>query len=124
MTEAVRDGGRYERIARVVGGVLAEALRITGAGAIVLLDEDSPEGKLLQRIAADAGIPLAEYADAAATLTAHPANKTALLVGAFMPRTDLLPLGDLYASQVAQLTDGWTGDRVVEALAAEVGGID
>ena len=121
---AARDDERYQRIARVIGGVIHEALRTTGTTAVVLLDVESPEGALFSRIAADAGIPLTEYSDAASTLTAHPANKTALLVGDFFPRADLLPLGDLYATQVQQLSDGWTGDQAVDRVAEALGGID
>ncbi|MEO5511621.1 MAG: hypothetical protein ABIS27_13400 [Longimicrobiales bacterium] len=115
----------YGRVSRVVGGVLREALRTTGATAIVLLDQDSPEGVLVARIAGDAGIPLTDFSDPKTTLTAHPANKTALLTGDFFPRADLLPLGDLYATQVGQLSDeGWSGDPSVHALADTVGGIE
>ncbi len=115
---------RMARITRVIGGVVHEALRVTGANAVVLLDMDSPEGILFRQIADAAAIPLAEFADSEVTLTAHPANKTALLVGEFQPRVDLLPLGDLYATQVQQLSDGWTGDDAVHAIAAALGGID
>jgi hypothetical protein len=115
--------GRYERVARVVAGVVRSALEVTGATAIVLLDAESPEGVLFSRIARDHALELTSYADSATTLTAHPANKTALLVGEFFPRVDLLPLGDLYATQVAQLTDGWSADQAVQVLAAEVGGL-
>lgn len=114
----------YGRVARVVGGVLRETLRRTESSAIVLLDAESPEGELVARIVRDAGIALAEYAGAESALTAHPANKTALLVGGFIPRVDLFPLGDLYASQIADLCGGeWTGDDAVQALALAEGGI-
>jgi hypothetical protein len=121
MSESV--DARYARISRLVGGVLREALRTTGTSAIVLLDAESPEGVLTARIAAEAGIPLTDYSDSANTLTAHPANKTVLLTGEFFPRSDLLPLGDLYATQVALLAGGWTGDDAVQDLAAAMGGI-
>ncbi len=115
---------RYDRVSRVIGGVLREALRSTGATAILLLDAESPEGLLVTRIAGDAGLPINGYAHDAATLTAHPANKTALLVGDFFPRADLLPLGDLYATQVAALSGGWTGDDALHRLAGTLGGIE
>ena len=115
---------RTARITRVVAGVLREALRTTGATSIVLMDEESPEGALVTAIATAAGIPLVDYASATDSLTAHPVNKTVLLTGAFFPRADLLPLGDLYATQVRDLTGDWTVDETVTALAAAVGGID
>jgi hypothetical protein len=57
-------------------------------------------------------------------LTAHPANKTALLLGADWPVEPLLPLGDLYATQIAALTGGWSGPPDVERLVRLAGGIE
>jgi hypothetical protein len=111
------------RISRVVAGVIREALASTDNTAIVLLDAESAEGALLARICADGAIPLAEYTGSASALTAHPANKSALLVGGFVPRVDLLPLGDLYASQIETLTGEWSGDDQLHDAAAQAGGI-
>lgn len=57
------------------------------------------------------------------TLLAHPANKTALLLAHPVPPEPLLPLGDLYASQVQQLTGEWSGPEELRQLAARVGGV-
>lgn len=56
-------------------------------------------------------------------LLAHPANKTALLLGAAVPPEPLLPLGDLYASEVERLTGSWSAPPEVAALADLAGGI-
>jgi len=56
-------------------------------------------------------------------LTAHPANKTELLLGA-LPPEPLLPLGDLYASEVAELCGGWSASSEVRALAEDAGGVE
>lgn len=56
-------------------------------------------------------------------LLAHPANKTALLLGAEVPPEPLLPLGDLYASEVERLAGSWSAPPEVVALADRAGGI-
>jgi hypothetical protein len=58
------------------------------------------------------------------TLLAAPHNKTALLLGGPLPAEPLLPLGDLYASEVAALCGGWSAPREVASLAEAVGGIE
>lgn len=57
-------------------------------------------------------------------VTAHPANRTELLLGAHFPPETLLPLGDLYASEVAELAGGWSASPEVRALAGAAGGIE
>ncbi len=57
-------------------------------------------------------------------LAAHPANKTALLLGGELPPEPLLPLGDLWATDVAALAGGWSAPPEVLALAEEAGGIE
>jgi hypothetical protein len=56
-------------------------------------------------------------------LTACPVNKTALLL-APPPPEPFLPLGDVYATQVAALAGGWSAPAEVEALADRAGGMD
>lgn len=56
-------------------------------------------------------------------LAANPANKTALLLGGELPPEPLLPLGDLYASQVRALCGGWSAPPEVRAIAEAAGGI-
>jgi hypothetical protein len=118
------DHERRDRVARIIGGVVKEALRSTGTRAVVLLDAESPEGELLTEILERAGIPLAEYSDPTQCLTAHPATKTTLLAGTFFPRADLFPLGDLYATQVRMLIGDCTEDPGVAAAAAATGGLE
>jgi hypothetical protein len=56
-------------------------------------------------------------------LVTNPANKTSLLLEGALPPDPFFPLGDLYASDVEQLTGGYTlGDRARE-LADRCGGI-
>ncbi len=57
-------------------------------------------------------------------VTAHPANRTELLLCAHFPPETLLPLGDLYASEVAELAGGWSASPEVRSLAGAAGGIE
>jgi hypothetical protein len=56
-------------------------------------------------------------------LCAHPGNKTALLLGGELPPEPLLPLGDLWATDVAALAGAWSAPPDVAALAEAAGGI-
>lgn len=56
-------------------------------------------------------------------LVADPANKTALLLGGRVPAEPLLPLGDLYASQVAELAGDWSAPPATRKLIDAAGGI-
>ena len=56
-------------------------------------------------------------------LPAHPGNKTALLLNARLPPEPLLPLGDLWASEVAELAGGWSAPPAVCRMAEQAGGI-
>jgi hypothetical protein len=57
-------------------------------------------------------------------LTANPANKTALLLGGELPPEPLLPLGDLWASEVAELAGSWSAPQEVRRMAELAGGIE
>ena len=57
-------------------------------------------------------------------LPAHPANKTALLLGGELPPEPLLPLGDLWAGEAAALAGGWSAPEPVRRLAGAAGGIE
>ncbi|HEX2092233.1 MAG TPA: hypothetical protein VHG28_07510 [Longimicrobiaceae bacterium] len=57
-------------------------------------------------------------------LPAAPDNKTALLLDGALPPEPFLPLGDLWASEVAELAGGWSAPAGVRALAEAAGGID
>lgn len=134
------------RIERVVRGVCAGAVRTGGAGGIVVLDDWTPEGELVYEwlvrelgetrvwraasLAANVqGLNAAEAQQVGAwrkaatgALVAHPANRTALLLGGRLPRADLLPLGDVRAAQVESFTGRWSAAPEVEALAVALGG--
>ncbi|HEX2189674.1 MAG TPA: hypothetical protein VHG51_12285 [Longimicrobiaceae bacterium] len=57
-------------------------------------------------------------------LPAGPENRTALLLGGALPAEPFFPLGDLYASQVAELSGGWSAPVEVRALAEAAGGVE
>ncbi|HSU13426.1 hypothetical protein [Longimicrobium sp.] len=57
-------------------------------------------------------------------IAAHPANKTALLLGGELPPEPLLPLGDLWASEVAALAGRWSAPEPVRRIAEAAGGIE
>jgi hypothetical protein len=57
-------------------------------------------------------------------LAAHPGNKTALLLSATLPPEPLLPLGDLWASEAAELAGGWSAPAPVARIAEAAGGIE
>jgi hypothetical protein len=137
------------RAALIVRGVVAAALRDAAATAVIVLDDWTPEGELayewlvavlgedhVWRAASLDGKDAARAADDAqqvaawhmmqerGALVAHPANKTALLLGGRLPWADLFPLGDLWASQVESIASRWSGPGDVEAVARDAGGID
>ena len=134
-----------ERARSIVGGVLEEALRTTGRKAVVVLADGSPEARLLTEWC-QATVGKARTLLAAAepedqdveslryrarliarehnALTAHAANKTALLLGRDWPAEALLPLGDLYATQVAALARDWSLPPDAKRLVELAGGIE
>jgi hypothetical protein len=57
-------------------------------------------------------------------VAASATSKTALLLGGELPPEPLLPLGDLFASEVRSLAGGWSAPAGVRALAEEAGGIE
>lgn len=142
---------RAAAIQSVVCDVVLEAVRSSEAGGIVVLDDWTAEGELAYEWLVSAlgegriwrGAALASnvqgthvdrsdaqmlgawrHAREHSALLAHPASKTALLLGGAMPRVDVFPLGDLYASQVAELAGGCGIPADVEALARRAGGMD
>ncbi|MGH7504832.1 MAG: hypothetical protein ACRELX_04250 [Longimicrobiales bacterium] len=147
------NGARAERIEAVVAGVVRQAVADAGAAGVIVLDGDTPEGRLLLAwsvrclgrervwgVEPAAGWQEAEHRSdthreelmrAAARVTArernglvlHPANKTALLLGNVFPPEPVLPFGDLYASACDRLAGGWTAPAAVRALVEQAGGI-
>jgi hypothetical protein len=135
------------RAAAVVAAVAAGALRDRGVRRVALLDDGGPEAALAARMLAsglgeEAVVRVRGPADGAASpraaeerrryearlledaLPAHPASKTVLLLGGELPPEPLLPLGDLWASEVAALQGGWSAPPEVAALAEAAGGIE
>jgi hypothetical protein len=57
-------------------------------------------------------------------LAAHPASKTELMMGGALPPEPLLPLGDLWATDVLALGAAWSGSAELRSIADEAGGIE
>jgi hypothetical protein len=56
-------------------------------------------------------------------LPAAPESKTVLMLGGALPPEPLLPLGDVWASEVEALAGGWSGPAEVREVAEAAGGI-
>jgi len=117
-------GPEAELAARLLAGALGaeRVVRVTaGAGEVESVLHLAPQGdgerlreearRLRARMTADA-------------VAANPANKTALLLGGELPPEPLLPLGDLWATEVAELAGGWSAPAEVLRIAALAGGIE
>jgi hypothetical protein len=139
---------RSQRLAALVGGVLKQALAVTGRSGVVILDDWSPEASLAidwcraelgdtavlsaSLDGVDPGTHPEETLRAQArelarqhnALTANAANKTTLLLSRDFPPEPLLPLGDIYATQIQQLAGGWSGSAQIRNLARAAGGIE
>jgi hypothetical protein len=116
-----------QRVRRVVTGVCAAAVADSGASGIVVMAADSPEGALLADWLEDAAAGWQVWQGSSATagdaLVAYPACKTALLLAGRLPHCDLLPLGDLWASQIVALGGGWSADGALQDVVAAAGGV-
>lgn len=124
------------RVGAVVRAVCMAACTDAAASGIVITYAETPEGRLLADWLADAGAgfriwreqgsacTVVEERRSGGALVAHPASKTQLLLSARLPLVDLLPLGDVWASQVTALAGSWTGPEAVRRLAEAAGGID
>jgi hypothetical protein len=128
VTASVAAAGR--RVGAVVAAVCAAAVAQSGATGLVVIDDHTPEGELAFGWLVAALGHDRVWRGAAHTgnvqervLLAHPANRTALLLGGRLPAADLLPLGDVTASQVEALTGSWTAGPEAESLARDAGGI-
>lgn len=110
--EAALGPDRLWRVPAPSANAVAAAARWTGSASLgpERLAAEVHRFQLRVRAAAERGLP------------AHPANRTALLL-ADAPPEPLLPLGDLYASQVADLAGGWHAPEPVRAMADAAGGI-
>ncbi len=141
MEERARDALKG-RIGGVIAGVLRQAIADSGAERCVLLADDSPEAGLLvdlleprlggsfRTISAEgSGWPdlLDAWArvdrDEPGALVAVATNKTSALLGGALPGP-VVPLADLWASQVQALCGAWSATPAVHELAERAGGID
>ncbi len=135
---------RRERLGNVIGGVIRQAVEDAGCAGLLVLDATSPEGVLATAWAV-AALPAGTVHPAPAAadddeemrrakarlqakqhdwLLAHPANRTTLLLARWTPVEPLLPLGDLFASQVQALAGGCTLPDDVRVLTEMAGGLD
>jgi hypothetical protein len=117
--------GIEARLAAVVGGVLRQLVSDAGAAGLFLPAGDSPEARLARRWAVLAlGERAVHRTPQNGLLVADPISKTTLLLEPVARSADVLPLGDVYASQVERLAGGWSGEPATRNLAERVGGID
>lgn len=122
---ALIDDGSPEALLafRVLGGQLGEdrvervtlAEHLVGEVARETEADRMQAAEVVQRM-------LARLVDDA--LPADPANKTALLLGGELPPEPLLPLGDLWATDVLALQGGWSAPAEIEEMAEAAGGIE
>jgi len=118
-----RERERRDRIGRVVSAVIRQAVADANAEGVLLLDGHSPESPLAHEWC-NAAVGADRVASAAARphqLTVSAASKTTLLL-ADVPPAALFPLGDLYGSELLQLTGSWNPPEAVRELAAAAGG--
>ena len=120
---ALLDDGGPE--ARLAASIFRERI---GAEAVVCVDAVEVDAAPLAGGSADEARVREEVRRMRARLVegalpAYPANKTALLLGGELPPEPLLPLGDLWATEVLALCGGWSAPPAVAALAQEAGGI-
>lgn len=127
---------REERLRPLVAAVVRQALADRALAGIVLIDPPGPEGRLLLRWMEAEGVEAVSpddaeaervrerlpgrsareawravgraWAEARGLLPASTMHKTGLLLGGEAPPERLLPLGDLYGSEVRALAGGAT----------------
>ncbi len=140
---------RLDDVAAIVAAVIQQAVRDGGRSGLVVLDGASPEARLaldwaanalgrdrVLAVGGDGAGPAepdrAEHDRAEARIiarerdwdVAHPANKTALLLCRELPPESLLPLGDLYASDVSRMIGECSLPDDVPSLAEISGGLE
>lgn len=114
---------RRGRIGRIIGGVVRQALVDAGAGGVCLRDAAAPESPLAFDWCA-AAIGEARVRGSSGDqgwLVAASASKTTLLLTRVAP-AGLLPLGDLYGSELLELGGRWDPPGQIRELAAAAGG--
>jgi hypothetical protein len=119
------DGGPEAALAaRLLARTLGDGavVRVTADGAGVEPFLPHADGVAAWRVAEEVRRLRARLMDGA--LAAHPASKTALLLRGELPPEPLLPLGDLWATDVAALAGGWSAPPEILEVAEAAGGID
>lgn len=119
------DGGpEADLAARILGQTL-------GAEGVVRVTASEAEVESVLHLAPEAGAETLRHEIrrlraglTPGALAAHPGNKTALLLNAKLPPEPLLPLGDLWASEVAELAGAWSAPGPVMRIAEQAGGIE
>ena len=106
-------------LAHGLGGAAVERVAVTPAEVEPLLP--AWPGVPRQRVEDELRRLRARLTDA---LTAHPASKTELMMGGALPPEPLLPLGDLWATDVLALGAAWSGSAELRSLVDEAGGIE
>ncbi len=136
-----------DRVARIVSGAVRQALVDAGASGLIVLEDETPEARLLLRWCKGHGVeaspapPGAAQAEDRAValelqraaarieagrrglLLAHPVNATALWFGA-VPPDPMLPLGDVPATWILAFAGACTVPDFVRELADRVGGLE
>lgn len=143
MTPAVASGALAQRIATVVAGVVAGVARDARRSRLFILDAGTPEAELLAGWLEHAGLEarvervrggadqsaedlLAEARRAAGRdgLVLDPVNKTVAVLWPETVAAPVLPLADLYATQIARLVGGWSAPAHALGTIERAGGIE
>lgn len=103
------------RVAFVVCGVVQQSLHDAGADAVRLVGEAGVQSALIER--------WCSLSFSAAGLSVNAANKTELLLGV-PDAAALIPLGDLYASEVAAYAGSYELGPAGRSLADAAGGVE
>jgi hypothetical protein len=105
------------RIGFIVRGVVHQAMRDSGRASLRLLGEPGPESELIERWCGT------RFSREAASLTVSSASKTVLLLAGLEQPVDLLPLGDLFATEVQRFCRARPSGSVAE-IANAAGGLE
>ena len=115
---------RRERVVSVIAGVLRNTVDQAGAAGIALLGSDSAEFDFVWACCTTSvGAPRVAREPKPGFLAARAINKTALLLSRTWPSEPLLPIGDLYATQVQELASSYELPEDARALVAGAGGV-
>ena len=138
------DAAAFGRVARVVTEIVGAAARDARRDRLVILDGGTPEAQLLARCLSEGRIELpveritsaagegesvealrarARCAAGASALLLNPVNKTVAVLWPETIAEPVLPLADLYASQVVALAEGWSAPEDARDLIRRAGGV-